>query len=386
MQSLKWASSHREDCSEDAICHAAVTRKADGKAMPFAVLLSILVLALLPTPADASDMTGNPIIIAHRGASASRPEHTLAAYKLAIEQGADFIEPDLVPTKDGHLVARHENEISGTTDIADHPIFADRRTTKTIDGQETTGWFTEDFTLAELKTLRARERLPALRPSNMAFDGQEQVPTFEEIIALVKGEELRLGRRIGLYPETKHPSYFAGMGLEIESRLLRILIVNGYTSNHDPVFIQSFEVTNLQKLRKLTKLRLIQLVAQTGGPADLPGIRYQGMLTLDGLSQIATYADGIGPEKSLIIPRTTDGALGQPTALVASAKAAGLVVHAWTFRPENHFLPTPFRTGGSPADQGRGEGEIRAFIETGVDGIFTDSVPAAARAMGRNLP
>jgi len=345
----------------------------------------LLMLAILPSAVIARDMTNHPIIIAHRGASADRPEHTLAAYRLAIEQGADFIEPDLVPTKDGHLVARHENEISGTTDVADHPRFADRRTTKTIDGQLTTGWFTEDFTLAELKTLRARERLPALRPSNTAFDGQEQIPTFDEIIALVKAEEKRSGRRIGLYPETKHPSYFAGIGLPIDPGLLEGLRVNGYSDQQDSVFIQSFEVINLQKIRKLTSIRLIQLMASSGGPPDLPSTRYQEMLTPAGLAAIATYADGIGVEKPLIIPRHADGTLERPTTLVAAAKAAGLVVHAWTFRPENHFLPNPLRSGDGPADRGEADKEIKAFIEAGVDGVFTDSVPAATSAMGRSV-
>jgi len=355
----------------------------DDAIMLPALLLCLTALAMLPAPAVATTMTDRPIIIAHRGASADRPEHTLAAYRLAIEQGADFIEPDLVPTRDGHLVARHENEIGGTTDVADHPAFANRRTNRTIDGQEISGWFTEDFTLAELKTLRARERLPVLRPSNTAYDGQEQIPTLEEIIALVQAEEKRLGRRIGLYPETKHPSYFAGIGLPLESRLIHILTVNGYVNKQDPVFIQSFEITNLKLLRKKTSLRLIQLVSGSGGPADMPGVSYREMLTAEGLKKIATYADGIGAEKPLIIPRGADGELGQPTDLVASARAAGLAVHAWTFRPENFFLPPSLQTGVSPTDHGRAEDEIRIFIETGLDGIFTDSVPAATRAMGR---
>ncbi len=339
-----------------------------------------------PIPAFANGMTNHPIIIAHRGASAERPEHTLAAYRLAIEQGADFIEPDLVPTKDGVLVARHENEISGTTDVADHAAFADRRATKTIDGQEVSGWFTEDFTLAELKTLRARERLPALRPSNTAFDGQEQIPTFQEIIDLVKVEEQRHGRRIGLYPETKHPSYFAGIGLAIEHRLIHELEVNNYKSREDSVFIQSFEVINLQKLRKLTQIRLVQLAASSGGPADKPGTSYADMLTAEGLKKISTYADAIGVEKPLIIPRRPDGELGQPTLLVENARKAGLEVHAWTFRPENFFLPPSLQSSASPVETGRPAKEIRAFIEAGLDGIFSDSVPAAMEALDRQVP
>jgi glycerophosphoryl diester phosphodiesterase len=193
-----------------------------------------------------------PIIIAHRGASAERPEHTLAAYARAIEQGADFIEPDLVPTKDHQLVARHENEISGTTDVASRPEFAARKTTKTIDGETITGWFTEDFTLAELKTLRARERLPELRPGNTAFDGQQEIPTLAEIIALAKAESARTGRTIGIYPETKHPSYFRSLGLALEPVLLAELTRAGWTTREAPVFIQSFEVDNLKALKALT--------------------------------------------------------------------------------------------------------------------------------------
>jgi len=356
--------------------------------MRFVALLASLSVAL-PFVSPTSQVLGqgvtsSPIIIAHRGASAERPEHTLGAYQLAIEQGADFIEPDLVPTKDGHLVARHENEISGTTDVAAHPAFANRRTTKIIDGRETSGWFTEDFTLAELKTLRAIERLPALRPMNTEYDGKEEIPTLEEIIALVKAKEQRMGRRIGLYPETKHPSYFAAIGLALEPRLLQILIVNGYNNAQDPVFIQSFEVVNLKQLRELTSIRLIQLVAATGGPADMPGVRYADMLTPEGLRLIATYADGIGVEKPLIIPRGEDGRLEKPTSLVAAAKAEQLLVHAWTFRPENYFLPTDLQTGQIPSGTGMAAEEISLFLQEGVDGIFTDSVPPAKTAIGSN--
>lgn len=352
--------------------------------MPIHIRLSLaLALALAPIPAPASDgrMTCRPIIIAHRGASADRPEHTLAAYRLAIEQGADFIEPDLVPTRDGHLVARHENEISGTTDVAQHPAFAARRTQKIIDGQTVTGWFTEDFTLAELKALRARERLPMLRPSNTAHDGKEDIPTLEEIIQLVKTEERRTGRRIGLYPETKHPAYFESLGLDTSRKLINILIVNGYKTAQDPVFIQSFEINNLKLIRKLTPLRLIQLVAHDGGPADAPSVPYRQMLTTEGLKKIASYADGIGAEKSLIIPRREDGSLGQPTTLVADARRAGLLVHAWTFRPENHFLPAGLRAGDNPIARGDTHSEILAFAQAGIDGLFSDSVDAAVAAL-----
>jgi glycerophosphoryl diester phosphodiesterase len=331
----------------------------------------------------ASPAPDPPILIAHRGASADRPEHTLMAYALAIEQGADFIEPDLVATKDGHLVARHENEISGTTDVVDRPEFAARRTKKTIDGVVMEGWFTEDFTLAELKTLRTRERLPQLRSANMAFDGRETVPTFEEILALVKVQEGRAGRRIGIYPETKHPSHFRALGLPLEEPLLAALGRAGYRAKSDPVFIQSFEAGNLEALRPRTELRLIQLMAAEGGPPDRPSTSYQRMLTPTGLKALARHVDGIGVEKALVIPRDSDGRLGIPTSLVADAHAAGLKVHVWTFRPENYFLPADLQSGDSPVARGKAVAEIRAFLDAGIDGAFSDSVPDAVVARAR---
>ncbi len=314
-----------------------------------------------------------PIVIAHRGASADRPEHTIASYTAAIEQGADFIEPDLVSTKDHVLVARHENEIAGTTDVAAHPEFAARRATKIIDGQSVTGWFTEDFTLAELKTLRARERLPELRPANTAYDGQFAIPTFAEIIALAR----RHG--VGVYPETKHPSYFRAIGLPLEPPLLTALTDAEWTTRAAPVFIQSFEAGNLQALRRQTGVRLIQLI-DSGVSAD--GVSYDTMATPVGLRVIAAYADGIGPNKDRIIPRRADGRLGSPTTLVADAHAAGLQLHPWTFRPENHFLPAEFRRGIDPAARGDLIGEIRVFLDAGIDGLFCD-LPAAAVAAQR---
>ncbi len=311
-----------------------------------------------------------PIVIAHRGASGQRPEHTLASYALAIEEGADFIEPDLVSTKDHVLVARHENEISGTTDVADHPEFAARRATKTIDGQSVIGWFTEDFTLAELKTLRARERLPKLRPANTAYDGQFEIPTFAEIIALAQAAP----RKVGLYPETKHPSYFAALGLPLEPPLLAALTKAGYGKRSDPIFIQSFEAGNLKALRKITDLALIQLV-ESGMSPD--GMSYDVMLTPAGLREVATYADGIGPNKDRVVPRDAAGKLAAPTTLVADAHAAGLKVHPWTFRSENYFLPVDFRSVGGPAAPGDAAAEYKLFYSLGVDGVFAD-YPAAA--------
>lgn len=326
--------------------------------------------------------SANPLVIAHRGASGERPEHTIEAYALAIDQGADFIEPDLVSTRDGVLVARHENEISETTDVAARPEFASRKTSKLIDGQTLTGWFTEDFTLAELKTLRAKERLPQLRKANTAFDGRYEVPTLVEIIALVRKRQSETGRTIGLYPETKHPSYFRSIGLPIEEKLVATLGDAGYDGAHDPVFIQSFEVENLKRLRGMTKLPLVQLMAGAFGPPDLPGMTYAEMSTQQGLADIARYANAIGAEKAIVIPRDASGDLAEPTALVRDAHAAGLKVHVWTFRRENYFLSNDLRIGTDPAGIGNVTAEIRAFLATGIDGYFTDNVVegvAAAR-------
>jgi glycerophosphoryl diester phosphodiesterase len=329
----------------------------------------ILLMSLIPL----STASAEPILIAHRGASGERPEHTLASYERAIDQGADYVEPDLVLTKDGVLVARHENEISGTTDVADHPEFADRKTTKTIDGVQMVGWFTEDFTLAELRTLRARERLPDLRPANKRFNDLYLIPTFEEIFKLVRAKEAETGRRIGVYPETKHPSYFAKIGLPHQAALLDLLSRYGYQTEADPVFIQSFEVGNLKALRAATRLRLIQLVDAQGGPADLPGTTYADMLSVQGLADIATYADGIGPSAALLID-----AQG-PTALVGRAHDAGLQVHVWTLRMENSFLPAAYQRPDDPQGRGDFAGFVQAIAATGVDGIFSD-FPGQARA------
>ncbi len=310
---------------------------------------------------------GPPLIIGHRGASGYRPEHTIESYRLAIAQGADVIEPDLVMTRDRILVARHENELGATTDAARK--FPDRQRTKVIDGQSTTGWFVEDFTLAEIKTLRARERL-AFRSHR--FDGQFEVPTFEEILGLVRQEERRLGRRIGVYPETKHPTYHESLGLPITDSLLSVLARHGYRGPSDPVFVQSFESGNLRAARGHTKLRLVLLI-EAAGPLTTPA----------GLREIATFADGIGPSKDLIQPIEPDGRLGLPTSLVADAHAAGLFVHVWTLRADSSFLPKGY--------DGDPEAEVRRMVELGVDGFFTDFPDIArrvvsARAGGRPRP
>nr|WP_205012877.1 glycerophosphodiester phosphodiesterase [Sphingomonas panacisoli] len=308
-----------------------------------------------------------PIVIGHRGASGERPEHTLASYELAIDEGADFIEPDLVLTKDNVFVARHENDITGTTDVADHPEFAGRKTTKTIDGVAHTGWFTEDFTLAELKTLRAKERLPQLRPDNAKYDGLYTIPTLAEVIALAKKRSQELGRTIGIYPETKHPTYFASIGLPMEKHLVAELKAAGWDSADAPVFIQSFEVNNLKLLHTLTKNRLIQLMDSSGGPADNATPSYAAMITPEGLRAVAAYAWGIGPNKDMV-----DTGEGTPTTLVADAHKAGLRVHVWTFRAENFFLPASLKRGADPKGHGDVDTAIRRQLAAGIDGFFTD--------------
>ncbi len=318
------------------------------------------------------------IVIAHRGASGERPEHTLASYERAIDQGADFVEPDLVVTSDGVLVARHENEISGTTDVADHPEFAARRTTKTIDGAEVTGWFVEDFTLAELRTLRARERLPQIRVANTRFDGLFTIPTLAEVIALVRAKEAETGRRIGIYPELKHPSFMAEHGHDVVALLVAQLHAAGYRGADEPVFIQCFEVGPLVRLKRLTELRLIQLVSADGGPADKPGLTYAAMLEPGTLPAIAAYADGLGAEIALILEPD-----GTATGLTAAAHQAGLQVHAWTLRRENAFLPPALHRGDDPAAIGDYAALWRLLAAAGVDGVFTDNPAEAAAALGR---
>ncbi len=331
------------------------------------------------------DRQAHPIVIGHRGAAGYRPEHTLASYRLAIRLGADYIEPDLVSTRDGVLVARHENNITDTTDVADHPEFADRRTTKTIDGEVLTGWFTEDFTLAELKTLRAKERLPEVRPENTRYDGRFQIPTFDEVLDVVRQESRRTGRRIGVYPETKHPTYFDSIGLSLEEPLLAGLKRHHLDRRGAKVFIQSFETSNLRELNSRTEVPLIQLVASSGAPADLvaqgDSRTYADLVTPAGLRWIASYADGVGADKDLVLPRDeTTGATGEPSSLVPDAHREALLVHVWTLRDENRFMATNFRRGTDPNATGDAIAEAQAFLDAGVDGIFTDQADTTVEA------
>jgi glycerophosphoryl diester phosphodiesterase len=337
-----------------------------------------------------------PSVTGHRGASALRPEHTLASYQKAIDDGADIIEPDVVSTKDGVLVTRHENEIGGTTNVADLAQFASRKATKTVDGVPLTGWFTEDFTLAELKTLRAKERIPANRPANTAYDGQFEIPTLQEVVDLVKKESSAKNRTIGIYPETKHPTYFKSIGLPLEKRLVDLLVASGYKGKDAAVYLQSFEVANLKELRSMTTMRIVQLIdnpnnppASNGAPQNAPydfvaaknGRTYADLITPAGLKEIAVYADVVSPYKTVIIPRTAANELGAPTSVVADAHAAGLKVHTWTFRPENPFLPTSMRAPDvtSLSQRGNAVAEITAYLNAGIDGFFTDD-PAVGRA------
>lgn len=352
----------------------------------------VLALASMTTQATEKPLASKVLVIGHRGASALRPEHTLASYGKAIADGADFIEPDLVMTKDGVMVARHENEISGTTDVASHPEFASRKTTKTIDGKAVTGWFTEDFTLAELKTLRARERLSQLRSTQ--YDGEFQIPTMDEIIDFVAAESAVVGHPVGIIPEIKHGTYFQKLGLPMEDKLLATVAAHSYTRSA-PVEIQSFEIANLKYLhaklggaqarQQHPNIRLLQLIEDAKDqPYDVVAaggkLTYGDMMTPAGLREIATYADAIGPATRSIIPLLPDGSLGKPSALVHDAHAAGLELHPYTFRPENQFIAKNFWHGADAKtfNEAGSVAEIRAYLDAGIDAFFTDD-PAIGR-------
>ncbi|GAA1149578.1 glycerophosphodiester phosphodiesterase [Streptomyces javensis] len=326
-----------------------------------------------------------PTVIGHRGASGYRPEHTFGSYQLALDMGADIIEQDLVPTKDGHLVCRHENDITATTDVSAHPEFADRKTTKTVDGTKLTGWFTEDFTLAELKTLRAKERIPGNRQRNTLYDGRWEVPTFEEVLQWAEREGRKRGRKVWLYVETKHPTYFRKLGLGLEERVAKLLRRYGRHRKDSALFLQSFEPSSIQRLRKLVDTPSVVLLStMTSRPWDFVEANdprtVADLVKPEGLKWIASYAQGIGPDLSVIIPRTPDGKLGTPTSVVKDAHAAGLILHPYTMRNENTFLPADFRRGSDPNAYGDAFGAFKAYFATGIDGIFSDNADTALLA------
>jgi glycerophosphoryl diester phosphodiesterase len=342
-------------------------------------------LSSAAAPGSAGDhRLSTPLVLGHRGAAGYRPEHTAGGYELAVAMGADYIEPDLVPTKDGVLVDRHEPEISQTTDVASHPEFADRKTTKTIDGVTMTGWFTTDFTLAELKTLHAIERLPAIRQHNTLYDGLWQVPTLQDDIDQARALSLKYHRHVNIVPEIKHSTYFRSIGLPMEQRVLDVLHRNGLDNRNSGVIIQSFEVGNLQWLHQHTAVALMQLTSATGAPADFVASgdprTYADLVTPQGLRGVAEYATYLGPDKNQIIPRDASNHLTAPTTLVADAHRAGLLVTPYTFRNENNFLPADFQRGTNPADYGNAIAEYVLFFEVGVDGMFSDNTDTAVLA------
>ena len=349
-------------------------------------LAAVCALVLMSCKGD----DGRVLVVGHRGASALRPEHTLEAYRKAIEDGADIIEPDLVSTKDGVLVARHENEISGTTNVAEVAKFADRKKTKTIDNMQFTGWFTEDFTLAELKELRARERIPQQRPGNTQYNDQFEIPTLAEVITLAKDMSAKTGRTIHLFPETKHPTYFQTVGLPLEDQLISDLKANDFSARKATVYIQSFEVANLKALREKIggsqpNWKLVQLMEDRARrPYDFTVAgdtrTYGDLMTEAGMKEIATYAQGVGPAKRSIIDVDSAGNFQAPSDLVRNAHAVDLLVFPYTFRPENAFLTAPLKAEGpdSTRNPSGSVAEIQAYLEAGIDGFFTDD-PAVGR-------
>ena len=369
---------------------------ADGPVSRRALLQAAVGFGALSATGKALDTATRPrrpLVLAHRGCSARRPEHTLGAYALAIAEGADFVEPDLVVTKDGHLVARHENNIAETTDVASRPEFAARETVKTVDGKTQKGWFTEDFTLEELRRLRARERLVGMREESRRYDGAWGIPTLEDIAAAVQAGSAAHGRVVGVITELKHPSYFAALNLSMEPRL-RAALKTIPLLRSCPLIVQSFEVGVLRRLRRdLSDLPRPQIMQLIGDPKDRPwdakaagtGPTYGEMAGATGLADIATYADYVAPATRMLIPVDATGRLAPPTAFVDEAHAAGLLVGTWTFRPENRYLAADFRDSGAPeARNERGSvAEMRRYLETGVDAFFTDDTALGVIAAGR---
>ncbi|WP_410563290.1 glycerophosphodiester phosphodiesterase [Amycolatopsis sp. cmx-4-61] len=326
-----------------------------------------------------------PVIIGHRGAPGYRPEHTLASYELAFRMGVDWVDVDLVPTKDGQLVARHEPEIGGTTDVAKHPEFASRKKTVVLDGVTTTGWFTQDFTLAELKTLRAVERIPQNRPHNTLYNGRYQIASYQEVLDLTRRLGRELHRTLGTYPEVKHSTFFQSIGNPTEPKLVAILKRNGLDRPDAPAIIQSFEVSNLIALHKQLRTPLLQLTSASGAPADFVAKgdkrTYADLVTPQGLREVAKYAKYLGPDKAQVIPRDKNDNLGTPTTLVADAHRAGLKVQPYTFRNENPFLPANLRSSAEPDAYGDVFTEEAAFLQAGVDGFFADQPDTALESL-----
>ncbi|WP_235498745.1 glycerophosphodiester phosphodiesterase family protein [Knoellia sp. Soil729] len=352
---------------------------AAGLALSSPVLVSCSTATQTPPKVTGEHaIVSEPVVYSHRGASGYRPEHTLAAYRLAVQEGADYIEPDLVMTRDGILVDRHEPEIGGTTDVASHPEFAGRRTTRKLDGKPVTGWWVQDFTLAELKTLRARERLPQLRPESAGYDGRFEVPTLEEVLDLREQLSEQTGRTVGVIPEIKHSTALHAAGFDPEKALMQALTAHGLNRPDAPLWVQSFELAPLVRLDNELgyRAKLILLVNETGSPYDLAvkgdPRTYTDLLRPASLKDLAGDIDGLGVDKRRVIPIAGDGTLGSPTSLVADAHRAGLEVVVWTFRAENSFLPVDYRTGSDPAAHGRLGDEVGRFLDTGVDGVFCD--------------
>ena len=364
--------------------------RSRARAFCAATMAGAALMAAAAPAAVAHDNGGeeHPLVIGHRGASGYLPEHTLQSYALAIKLGADYVEPDLVATKDGYLIARHEPDITNTTDVRQHPEFADRERTAMVDGFPVTGWFASDFTLAEIKTLRAVQTFPE-RPQR--FNGRFKIPTLQEVIELVKRESRKRDRRIGIYPETKHPTYHKDLGLPLEPRLVKILKREGWDSRRDPVFIQSFEQSNLKRLNRMIGVRLVQLVDANdvnpdgtldyaapfdrpydwtvSGDPELESRTFGFFATDEGLEEISTYADGIGPWKRYIVSTLGSGpeatrTLAPPTDLIERAHEHGLLIHTWTFRNEQSRLVSDY--GGNPIN------EYLQFYELGIDGVFSD--------------
>ncbi len=323
--------------------------------IPMAFSASLLFLAGCTSLPPLRGPFERPLIIGHRGAPGYVPEHTIRSYTLALDGGADYIEPDVVFSQDGTLVIRHENEISQTTNAAQ--IYPDRKATKMIDGQKITGWFSEDFTLAELKKLRVKERLDFRSHKE---DGLYQIVTFEEYLQFVRTQEKIRGRRIGIVPEIKHSTYFHQLGFDPEARLVELLMKYNFNDKHQPVIIQSFEVENLKRLREMTPVELMQLVD------DPPGT----MTSAAGLKEISHYADWVSPEKSSIYPRDREGRIHAASPLVREAHAVGLKVIPYTFRKEPAYLPTSMTP----------EQEYAAYFAAGIDGLFTDFSDLAVKA------